>query len=652
VLPFVKTVAVANQRHRADRLPVGRRWLLRYIDTAYSVDDKIFDAADRALRALAQESPEQCAEFLPDLVGPGSEELRFLACRALTPAGPADTAIKWLISDERNFTLGWADSSRWASIELVRKWSGSCSDEVLDELEHAVLAYQPSWESNPQDRGRYALLTAIDETRLGADARRERDELTTRFASAVVPPPRPITTQVVRSPIDDSDAQEMSDDEWIEALRTYSGQTTWDGDTPVGGAAQLAQVLGTRAEHEPERFARLALRFDASVPSDAFEDVIRAVATRVAPELLADLVEHSAEVHRAELGQAICSVASRITPMTDRLVALVASYVDDPDPDREWARTNASSGQKYFGGDLDSAGLNSTRGQVANASAMALFQSGGHLDVLRAVVDRLASDQILGVRAHAAEAVLALMNHEAEGAYAAAEMLFDTSDDVFDSRYTMRLLMYLIIRAPERFGAQLLRALNAEDDIARRAGHVWAGAAIRHGLPSTVPAGFADLPQAARRGAVEAFAEYPGASAEYLARSFSDEDLEVKKAAAAAMRQLEETTDVTAKSLVETFLASTAFNESYEQLVEGLPDLTQVGPDLALRVCERAVELAGAELGDIRTAHSTMGQPVMRVVMAVYRQGDIAVRARCLDVIDRLSERDAYGWRELIEDER
>ncbi len=652
VLPFVKTVAVANQYHAAGRLPVGRRWRLRYIGTAYSVGDKIFDAADQALRTLAQDSPDQCEEFLADLLGSESEELRFLACRALTTAGPADTAIRWLISDERNFTLGWADSARWASIELIRRWSGRCSDEVLDELERAVLAYQPSWEPEPQGRGRYALLGAIEETRLGADARRERDELATRFAPAVVPLPRPIRAQGVGSPIGDSDAQEMSDDEWFEALRTYSGETTWDGDRPVGGAAELAQVLGTRAEHEPERFARLALGFDASIPSHAFENVIRAVATRVGPELLADLGEHSVEIHRADLGQAICSVASRVNPMTDRLVALVASFVDDADPDREWARTNASSGQEYFGGDLDSAGLNSTRGQVASASATALFQSGGHLDVLRPVVERLAGDQILGVRAHAAGAVLALMNHEAERAYAAAETLFDTSDDIFNSQYTMRLLMYLIIRQPERFGAQLLRALNAEDDIACRAGHVWAGAAIRHGLPSAVPADFADLSQAARRGAAEAFAEYPGASAEYLASSFSDEDREVRKAAATAMLQLEDTTDFTAESLIESFLASAAFNESYDQLVGALPDLSQVGPELALRVCERAVELAGAELGDIRTARGTMGQPVMRVVMAVYRQGDTAVRARCLDVIDRLSERDAHGWRDLIEDER
>jgi len=205
------------------------------------------------------------------------------------------------------------------------------------------------------------------------------------------------------------------------------------------------------------------------------------------------LCEQTAEIHRAEAGRAICSVASQVNPMTVRLVALVASFVDDADPERELAKTKAGSGQEYYGGDLDSAGLNCTRGQVASAAARALFQSGAHLDVLGSIVERLAGDPILGVRAHAAEAVLAMMNHDAERAYATAETLFDTSDDVFDSRYTMRLLTYLIIRQPEQFGAQLLRALNAEDEIARRAGQVWAVAAIRHGLPSAAPANFADL---------------------------------------------------------------------------------------------------------------------------------------------------------------
>lgn len=651
-LPFVKTVAVANQHHAVERLPAGRRWHFRYIDTAYSVDAKVFGAVDQALRALAQDNPEQCEGYLADLLNAESEELRFLACRALTTVGPADTAIRWLISDERNFTLGWADSGRWASIELIQEWTGSCSDGVLDELEQAVLAYQPSWESEPQGRGRYALLAAIDDTRLSANARRERDELSTRFPPAAVAPPRPVRVQTVGSPIGDDDAQGMSDEEWIEALRTYSGGTTWDGDTPVGGATQLAQVLGTRAEQEPERFARLALRFDESVPPDAFGSIIRAVATKVDPGLLADLGEHATEIHRADVGRDICSVASRVNPMIDRLVALVASFVDDRDPDREWARTKASSGQEYFGGDLDSAGLNSTRGQVANAAAIALFQSAAHLDVLGSVIERLACDQILGVRAYAAEAVLAMMNHDAERAYVAAESLFDSNDDIFASRYTSRLLTYLIIRQPERFGGQLLRALNARDAIARQAGRVWAVAAARHSLPSAVPTDFADLSQAARHGAATAFAESPGISADYLARSFSDEDREVRKAAAEAMRHLEDTAKATAESLVESFLASPAFSESYDRLVGGLPDLPQIRSELALRVCERAVELAGAEVGDIRTARATMGQPVMRIVMAAYRQADAAVRERCLDVIDRLSERNAYGWHDLIEDER
>src|SRR6478735_2270746 len=58
-------------------------------------------------------------------------------------------------------------------------------------------------------------------------------------------------------------------------------------------------------------------------------------------------------------------------------------------------------------------------------------------------------------------------------------------------------------------------------------------------------------------------------------------------------------------------------------------DLPQVEPELALQVCEKAVALAGADLGDIRTARRMMGQPVMRVVMAVYRRGDATLRESC-----------------------
>lgn len=653
VLPFVKTVAVANQHQAPERLPGGRRWYLRYIQTAYSVDDKIFDGVDQALRALAHDNPQQCAEYVADLMRAESEELRFLACRALTESGSADAAIRWLIDDERNFVLGWADSPRWASIELIKKWSSNCSDEVLFELERAVLAYQPSWESEPKGRGLYQLLAAIDDTRISADARRARDALAGRFEVAMAPPPKPVMASFVGPPIGDAAAEGMSDDEWIEALHTYDqDDTTWDGDRPVGGARELAQVLGRRAERDAERFANLALTFDAGVPAHAYDSVIRAVATQVEPELLADLCEHATAIHRADVGRTICSAVSQVVSITDRLVALVASFVDDADPDREWARTTTSSGQEYYGGNLDSAGLNCTRGQVAYAAARALFQSDTHLDVLGPVVERLVDDSILGVRAQAAEAVSAMMNHDAERAYAAAETLFDASDDILASRHTQRLLTYLIIRQPERFGPQLLRALEAEDDIARRAGQVWAVAATRHGLPSTSPMELNELSQAVRRGAAEVFAENPSASAEYLARLFNDEDEDVRKAAAAAVRQLEKTTAEVAKLLIESFLASDAFKEAFDRLVDDLPDLTQVEPELALQVCERAVGLAGPELGDVRTARSTMGQPVMRVVMAVYRRGNASVRARCLDVIDRLSERDAYGWRDLIEDER
>ena len=71
--------------------------------------------------------------------------------------------------------------------------------------------------------------------------------------------------------------------------------------------------------------------------------------------------------------------------------------------------------------------------------------------------------------------------------------------------------------------------------------------------------------------------------------------------------------------------------------------------NLALRVCERAVGLAGSQLGDVRTARIAMGRPVMVTLLRVYRQGDDGQRQRCLDVIDRLSEFNAYGLADALD---
>ncbi len=83
-----------------------------------------------------------------------------------------------------------------------------------------------------------------------------------------------------------------------------------------------------------------------------------------------------------------------------------------------------------------------------------------------------------------------------------------------------------------------------------------------------------------------------------------------------------------------------------------MESIDSIDADLAIQACERALEVAGAEVGDIRTAHSMLAQPILVTILRVYRQGDGEQRERFLHVIDHLSEVNDYGLEEVCKVER
>jgi len=508
-------------------------------------------------------------------------------------------------------------------------------------------------EVRPTGRARYKLMSALDRNRLSEPARREIGELERRHAKVSDGAPVSVVASFVGSPISDESSVNMSDDDWLRALRKHNHhRTDWNGDKPVGGARELAQVLGRRAESEPARFAALSLKFSPDIDSSASDNVIRAVASVIDSELLADVCEHAKEIHGPAVGGTICSVAQEMRPTIPRMVELVASYADDPDPDREWAQTEASNGTAYYGGDLDSAGLNSTRGQAAYAVASILFESGNHLERLAPLVETLATDAVLGVRVYAAEAVVAMLNYDADRAYTAAERLFDADIAIFDSQLTERLLTYMVIRNPSKFAPTLVRALGGPDSVAKRAGEAWVHVSSSGDLVADLPQTVDGLNRGARRGAAETFARNVALFSDRIPVLFDDEDEEVRRLAAWSLRRIDGVRTEQVDALVRDFIPSRAFAEHFDDLIEALETVAAIDSETAVVACERAIELAGNEIGDIRTARAGMGQSIMRVVLRAYRQGAPELRSRCLDVVDRLSELNAHGVTEALRDER
>jgi hypothetical protein len=660
VLPFIRSVVDAAELVRPDGRRASSRWRYRHVGDDHGIDDAVYGGVEEALRQLAVLQPQETVALIQPLADSDADELRFLACRTFAAAESGDDAVDWLLSNERNLRLGWGDSPRWASRELIEAATRNCDDKHLQALARRLLEYYPAWEKSAQrrhlyGRAQYELLSAIEPSRRSAEVTRRIGELERKFTDWPLTGPRTIEAHFLGPPIPEKAANFLTNDDWIRAIRKYrSDQTDRSGDPPVGGANELANLLGTRAKAEPERFARLALTFDNDTPAVYFNRIIDAVAGGVPTELLAELCCRARDIAGQSVGRSICHAIERVgAEVNDVLVRLLEECAGDDDPDREWARTPAGSGGYYDGGDLLMSGLNSTRGAAARTIARVLFAGPEYGARLTPTIAKLATDPVLAVRTWAARAVGALMNHQRETALEIANDLFNEAPlDLFESVTVGHLLTYALLREPETFTPHLLRALTGQDSVAERAGYTWAVAFVHDLLVDPVPGDLAALSPPARRGAAAAFASDPSVAPQQLIRLFDDEDHTARKAAAHALRKVNDLPPPTADTLITAFLASAAYNDHFEELFIALDDSTQLLPAAALPACERAVEIAGRELGDIRTARAAMSNHIINVVLRLYRQGDKRTRERCLDVIDGLSAAGAYGLEQALAGER
>ena len=654
VLPFVIEVAHADVHHSDGELPDGR-WRNRWVSLVRGVDNVVFAATENALRALAEQDPAQCAEALQPLRSAEIAELRFLACRASAKMGDSDDAVSWLVSDPRNFMLGSGGVSNSASRELIEQCSPGCSTDVFDTLEAAILHHSPIWETH-ESRGhsQYELLAALDSARLSPTARQRLHELEDRFPDWPPQPPQPaVWSGAVPSPIDGDESEHMSDDHWIAALQIHTGdEPRWDGDRVVGGACQLASMLGEQAKDDPERFSRIALRFGADIPEAAMNAVIRNVESHVSVDVLTDLCEHAHRVYGPKVGRAVCSAIGRADAVNPRLVSLLNIYASDPDPEREEARTEAFTGDYLYGGDFLTAGLNSTRGQAALSAASLLFRSAEHVNALMPTVDALTQDPTVAVRVCAAEAVIALLNHDAEKALDLAERVFNADIAVLDAQTSEKLLTHAVLRDPGRFSRTLAEAITGPEDIAVPAGRVWAVARWRERLPASIDTDVCALPTAARRGAVEAFASNVTDSLEDLRRVFDDDDPEVQANLGIAIHRLDDVPAAEMEGLIDALTESSAFPRHMDSLMYALDQLPAEMPANAITACERAVEITGADLADPSKASALTGIHLTTVVRRLYWQGDKGTRVRCLDIIDRLAEFNLYDLERTLDSER
>ena len=162
----------------------------------------------------------------------------------------ADEAIEYLLEDsERRFSIGYVSTSSVDAVEqLVEVVTPFCSSANFGGLEQAILGYYPERERRADNRRRWGvsqlrLLRNLEPSRLSERGARRLQELRRKFEHAGPLERRSPEGGHVTSPIPESSASKMNDDEWLGAIKHYSSDSpSYEPGKFLGGG--LTSYLG------------------------------------------------------------------------------------------------------------------------------------------------------------------------------------------------------------------------------------------------------------------------------------------------------------------------------------------------------------------------------------------------------------------------
>ncbi len=683
VLPFMLATLDADlsasepHQERKGRLPVDNVWSYRLTDDIYTFDQVLLVATDKALHELAGADPAAFEKWARTLAERRDETSQFLLYQGLlgNPSYFADYTAQVLLEGTWRYWAAYGGEPFWVTHKLLEATAPHLSAELIGKLEHAILYFTTPYERlahGRHSRGRteFELLSGLAAGNISRPAQRRLHELQRKFNTPEPEPPAGIIGGFVRSPISPERTQYMSDEDWLSAIAKH--RERWEDKRSmdlIGGASELASVLQTVTQEEPERFARLGLRLTTDTMPVYVEHLLIGLSQpskdvppaplRSIVELVRSLAGLSSAPGSRWLPVLIRQYADESLP--DDLLHLVARIAtEDPDPTEDVWKIDAGNGKTYYGGDILSAGINSARGCGAEAIAALIYPRETRVALLGPAVIKLASDPVTSVRACAAQAVHALMRWRREEAIDLLMALVDTPEDgLLATNPVQRLIASAISTHWGIVRRVVERMLSSLEDDVREAGGTLASIAGLDQLDAAEllkeVVGHDD--RRVRQGAAKVLAghvvsgHYRNRCTTGLKVLFDDDDADVRGEAAKAFWGVRGRDLAELDGLARAFLASRAFEGGYQHFLHALEVSTTDVNDLALATADRMVESYGDQMGDMRGRvggdSRTLSILLLRVLGTL--EPDRSRVNHALDLLDAMLAAGAWGVSEAIE---
>ncbi len=636
-----------------------------------SIDESCREALAVALEKLAEMELDGIGDILTEIQSRDTYMANYLLLRTYTAGAKhfADNAVSELCDKTWRFHCGYSNSPYWIAIQLIEAIAPLCSAENRVRLENAILDYVPHYERTPdgyKSRGHacFALLAGIPVKWRSKKARARYAELERKFG-APESPPKEIKAYTVGSPIEKTAAEKMTDEQWLGAMQEYKSTESkhrWE-NPEKGGALQLAQMLQERVKEEPERFARLSLRFPLNANPVYMEHVLIGLKeTEGFTELRLEVCRKASSENREDCGQAIVDLLGSIEERLpdDAVQMLDWLATEHPEPDKELWREEAPSGGVYYGGDILTHGINTTRGRAAWAICGLIGRDASYVERFRPTVERVVNDKSVAVRACASLALLAIINHDSEFALEHFLRLVEPRDNQTDderllaTRDVERFINYGLYEYFERLRHVVERMLRSEQPETSEAGARLASIAVllHHDNAEALVEEALHGNSSQRLGVAQVAsahiskAEHRQWSEQQLLPLFNDSDRGVRQEASSCFRSLEGQSLESYENLINEFCNSVAYREDSSSILHALEESPQKLPGITHTVCEKFLERFGDETRDMRTHRAFDGRNLAKLILRTYHQHQRDEWAsRCLDLIDRMCLEGVYDVR-------
>ncbi len=649
MLPAMLRAAEAFVYEETTDLRPDAIWPIRFTGDHLSMSQAFPRGCEIAFESLGSSDPEKLRPFIALLRASRlcvANQL-LLSAYISAPEVYAEEAVALLIDEPERLHCGVHGSPFWTAKTLIEKCSPHCSDESFRRLEAMVVVYKTAYERSKegfrhQGYSAYTLASALEPGRCHENTKRRLGEWKRKFGS-LDEHPRGFVGGFVGSPISEKAPEHMTDEQWLRAIETHStGSGVRDWSRPLrGGAHQLASVLREHVKKEPERFARLALRFPEESNASYLMNVLYG--------LKEVTVNSSLKI----------AVARRVfdTDDTACLMAaldLLASTEDTTLPDdavqfiqrmaTEHPHPNASDDE---GDDLLQRGINTVRGHGVEAIRDLVFVDKAYLEKFRGAIEQCARDASLAVRACAASTLAAVAVHDEPWAIVLFKQLLEADDKLLNSHYVEDFLARGLRKHIGELRPIIERMLRSEIEKVRQSGARLACLArLYHPELDDLSEAAMSGDPACRLGAAEVAsqnltkADCRAWCEAALVRFFNDEDSAIRRHAAGSFWHLWQQPDLPLgdyDALIRAFLDSQAFADEPTYLLHALDDTRRRVPETILDVCDSFVTKCAEDARNISTSKAGDETTVGKLVFRAYAQLEAQpLRRRALDLIDRM----------------